>query len=132
MGAPLRSPAGQAAGAPGADETSRFPRACARLPRSPECSDHRCEIAGAPSVPPPRLVARGTRSDPAAVQIQICDFLGIDHFVAKTHVHNRRGIDFQLDAAKRIELAEILRPDVQLLVDRYGFQPAKRWLENWS
>ena len=72
------------------------------------------------------------KTDPAAVRIQICDFLGIDHFVAQTVVHNRRGIDFQLDTAKRIELAETLRPDVQLLVNRYGFKPAKRWLENWS
>ena len=71
-------------------------------------------------------------ADPAAVQIQICDFLGIDHFVAKTGIHNKRGVKFQLDAAKRIELAETLRPDVKLLFNRYGFKPAKRWLENWS
>jgi len=72
------------------------------------------------------------KTDPAAVQIQICDFLGIDHFVAKTHVHNKRGVNFKLDAAERIELAEILRPDVQLLFNRYGFKPAKRWLDNRS
>ena len=68
------------------------------------------------------------KTDPTAVQIQICDFLGIDHFVARTHVHNTRGVDFQLDAAKRIELAEALRPDVRLLINRYGFEPAKEWL----
>ena len=67
--------------------------------------------------------------DPAAVQTQICDFLGIDRFIAHTHAHNTRGVDFQLDAAERAELAEILRPDVQLLINRYGFEPAKEWLQ---
>ena len=70
--------------------------------------------------------------DPAAVQAQICDFLGIDRFVAQTVVHNRRGIDFRLDATQRAELAEILRPDVRLLVNRYGFKPAKDWLQGPS
>jgi len=67
--------------------------------------------------------------DPAAVQAQICNFLGIDRCVAYTGVHNRRGVDFQLDAAQRAELAESLRPDVQLLINRYGFEPAKEWLQ---
>jgi hypothetical protein len=70
--------------------------------------------------------------DPAAVQAQVCDFLGIDRFVAHTVVHNRRGVDFQLDAAQRAELAESLRPDVQLLIDRFGFEPAKEWLRGSS
>ena len=70
--------------------------------------------------------------DPAAVLAQICDFLGIDHFVAHTVAHNTRGVDFQLDAAQRAELAESLRPDVQLLIDRYGFEPAKEWLRGYS
>ncbi len=68
------------------------------------------------------------QNDPAAVQAQICDFLGIDRFVAHTVVHNRRGVDFQLDAAQRAELAEVLRPDVRRLINRYGFTPAKDWL----
>ena len=72
------------------------------------------------------------QNDPAAVQAQICDFLGIDRFVAQTIVHNRRSVYFQLDAAQRAELAEILRPDVQLLINRYGFKPAKRWLQRPS
>lgn len=70
--------------------------------------------------------------DPAAVQTQICDFLGIDRFVAQTVVHNTRGVDFQLDSAQRAELAEILRPDVQVLINRYGFEPAKGWLQDPS
>jgi hypothetical protein len=70
--------------------------------------------------------------DPAAIQVQICDFLGIDRFVAHTVVHNQRGVDFQLDAAQRAKLAETLRPDVQLLIDRYGFEPAKEWLRGYS
>jgi len=66
--------------------------------------------------------------DPAAVQAQVCDFLGIDRFVAHTLVHNRRGVDFQLDAARRAQLAEVLRPDVQRLINHYNFNPAKEWL----
>lgn len=66
--------------------------------------------------------------DPAAIQAQVCDFLGIDHFVAHTEIHNTRGIDFQLDATQRAELAEVLRPDVERLINHYGFKPAKNWL----
>jgi hypothetical protein len=72
------------------------------------------------------------RHDPAAVQAQVCDFLGIDRFVAHTVVHNRRGVEFQFDAAQRAELAETIRPDVQSLIDRYGFEPAKEWLRGYS
>ena len=67
--------------------------------------------------------------DPAAVQAQICEFLGIDRFVAHNKVHNRRGLNFRLDAAQRAEYAEALRPDVKLLINRYGFEPAKEWLQ---
>jgi hypothetical protein len=66
--------------------------------------------------------------DPAAIQAQICDFLGIDRFVAHTVVHNTRGVDFQLDAAQRAELREVLRPDVERLINHYHFKPAKKWL----
>lgn len=68
--------------------------------------------------------------DPAAVLAKICDFLDIDRFVAQTAIHNTRGIDYQLDATQRAELAEVLRPDVQMLIDRYGFEPAKGWLQS--
>jgi hypothetical protein len=70
--------------------------------------------------------------DPAAVLAQTCDFLGIDRFIARTEVHNSRGINFRLDATQRDELAEILRPDVKLLINRYGFEPAKDWLQGPS
>lgn len=68
--------------------------------------------------------------DPAGMQRRICDFLGIERFVAQTVIHNSRGVDFQLDATQRAELAEKLRPDVQVLIDRYGFEPAKGWLKS--
>ena len=70
--------------------------------------------------------------DPAAVQAQIRDFLGIERFVAQTVIHNRRGVDFRLDATQRAELSEILRPDIRLLINRYGFKPAKAWLQDPS
>ena len=66
--------------------------------------------------------------DPAAIQTQVCDFLGIDRFVAHTVVHNTRGVDFQLDAAQRAELADVLRPDVRRLINHYDFKPAEGWL----
>jgi hypothetical protein len=66
--------------------------------------------------------------EPVAVQTQICDFLGIERFVTDSIAHNVRGVDFQLEAAQRAELAETLRPDVQVLINRYGFEPAKKWL----
>jgi hypothetical protein len=69
------------------------------------------------------------QNDPAAVQLQICDFLGIDRFVAKTTIHNVRNVEFQLDAVERAKLAEILRPDVRVLINRYGFKPAEGWLQ---
>lgn len=70
--------------------------------------------------------------DPETVLAQICDFLDIEPYVAQSVAHNTRGVDFQLDAAQRTELAEILRPDVQALIDRYGFEPAKDWLKGRS
>jgi hypothetical protein len=66
--------------------------------------------------------------DPAAILAQICDFLDIDRFVARTVIHNTRGVDFQLDAAQRAELREVLRPDVERLINHYDFKPAERWL----
>ena len=68
--------------------------------------------------------------DPAAVQAQVCDFLGIDRFVAETGIHNTRGVDFQLEAAQRARLARILRPDVRRLINNYNFNPAKSWLQD--
>lgn len=69
------------------------------------------------------------RREPAAILAQVCDFLAIDRFVSSTVVHNRRGIEFRLDAKQRAELAEALRPDVQRLISHYGFTPADGWLQ---
>lgn len=66
--------------------------------------------------------------DPAKIQERVCDFLGIDRFVAQTVVHNTRGVDFQLDAAQRARLARILRGDVRRLINQYDFKPAEQWL----
>ena len=71
---------------------------------------------------------RQLQRDPATVQEQVCDFLGIDRFIAQTVIHNRRDIDFQLDAKQRAEIADVLRPDVQRLIDQYNFEPAREWL----
>jgi hypothetical protein len=69
------------------------------------------------------------RRDPAAIQAQICDFLGIDSFIARTIVHNRRGVEFQLDAAQRTECAKAVRSDTRRLINLYDFKPAERWLK---
>ena len=70
--------------------------------------------------------------DPATVQGQVCDFLGIDHFVGQTVVHNTRGINFRLDAAQRAEFADALRPDVRRLINHYKFKPAEKWFRSAS
>ena len=71
---------------------------------------------------------RQLTDEPATVLAQISDFLGIDRFVARTAIHNKRGVKFRLDARQRAELADILRPDVETLIERFGFEPAKNWL----
>jgi hypothetical protein len=68
--------------------------------------------------------------EPAAALAEISDFLDIDRFVARTAIHNKRGINFRLDASQRAELADILRPDVETLIERFGFEPAKSWLQD--
>lgn len=65
--------------------------------------------------------------DPARLLAEICDFLSIEHFVGDTVVHNRRSVDFRLDARQRKELADMLRSDVQRLISVYGFRPAESW-----
>lgn len=67
-------------------------------------------------------------TDPDAVMLKVCDFLGIEHFVARTSVRNRSVIRYSLDGDLRSKLAETLRPDVQRLIDKYHFEPAKQWL----
>ena len=75
---------------------------------------------------------RELQNDPSAIQAQICDFLGIERFIAPAEIHNTRGVDFHLDDAQRQELADALRADVRILINRYGFEPAKEWLKNMS
>lgn len=66
--------------------------------------------------------------NPLAILAQICDFLGIERFASRSGIHNRRSTKFRLEARQRVELADILRPDVQRLISMYGFTPAERWL----
>jgi hypothetical protein len=68
------------------------------------------------------------RRKPAVVLARICDFLAIDRFASRRVIHNTRSIEFRLDASQRAELAELVRPDVQRLIDVYGFKPAEKWL----
>ena len=67
------------------------------------------------------------RRDPAVILAQVCDFLGIERFASRSVIHNIRSIEFRLDPKQRAELAETLRPDVQRLINLYGFRPAERW-----
>lgn len=72
------------------------------------------------------------KQDPAATQRQIFDFLGIEHIVASGDIHNTRGIDFQLDEARRAEYARAVRNDVKRLINLYDFKPAESWLRDDS
>jgi hypothetical protein len=69
------------------------------------------------------------RQDPGAIIDQVCDFLGIERFVTRAEVHNKRSVRFKLTAAQRDEFAQAVRPDVQRLIDVYGFEPASKWLQ---
>lgn len=66
--------------------------------------------------------------DPGAITAQVCDFLGIPRFAARSGIHNRRRIPFRLDRQRRAELLEQLRPDVERLISVYGYKPAEKWL----
>jgi Sulfotransferase family len=68
------------------------------------------------------------RRNPDAVVAQVCDFLGIGYVPGSSIVHNRRRSRFRLTKEQQAELTEALRPDVERLVNVYGFSPAKRWL----
>ena len=70
------------------------------------------------------------RRNPDAIVAQVCDFLGIEYVPGSSIVHNRRGIGFRLTKEQRAELVEAVRPDVDRLINVYGFSPAKRWLRN--
>ncbi len=67
--------------------------------------------------------------DPAGVMARVCDFLGIEHYAASVGVHHRSVVRYSLSREMRADLAEALRPDVQRLIDEYGFEPAKQWLQ---
>jgi hypothetical protein len=69
--------------------------------------------------------------DPSAVLARVCRFLSIEPFDGRTVVHNRRGVEFELDAPRRAELAKALRGDVERLIESYGFEPAKDWLRRF-
>ena len=68
------------------------------------------------------------REKPALVLSQVCDFLGMDHVAFDTRIHNKRRVKFKLDDAQRDEFAKALRPDIERLIDEYGFKPAETWL----
>jgi hypothetical protein len=66
---------------------------------------------------------------PASVMAQLCDFLGIERRTVTANAHNRRDIRFRLDAAERAHFAAAVRGDVNRLIDEYGFEPAREWLQ---
>jgi hypothetical protein len=68
------------------------------------------------------------RRHPGTILAKTHDFLGIEMLPGKSKIHNTRGIDFELDAEQRLQLAEALRPGVRRLIDDYGFKPAENWL----
>lgn len=70
------------------------------------------------------------KRDPAAIQLQICDFLRIDRIAASSVIHNNRSVEFHLDAGQRTDLAKAVRSDTRRLRNLYGFKPAERWLQN--
>jgi hypothetical protein len=68
--------------------------------------------------------------DPAGVMGRVCDFLGTEHHAARVGVHHRSVVRYSLSREMRADLTDALRPDVQRLIDEYGFEPAKEWLQD--
>jgi hypothetical protein len=67
--------------------------------------------------------------EPGAILARICNHLGIEPIASTGKIHNTRGIDFKLDGGQRAELRTTLRPDVERLLNDYGFEPAEKWLD---
>jgi hypothetical protein len=70
------------------------------------------------------------KRDPAAIQTQIFNFLGIEHIASQCEIHNTRGTDFRLNARQRARFVKAVRSDTRRLINLYDFKPAERWLQN--
>ena len=68
------------------------------------------------------------RRDPASLFGSIYGFLDIESVSPESEVHNQRSNGFELQSDTRREIAESVRPDVQRLIDEYGFSAARNWL----
>jgi hypothetical protein len=68
------------------------------------------------------------RRSPDKLMARVCDFLEIDRKPALTSVDNRRKVKFKLSQTQRAEILDTLRPDIQRLINEYGFAPAEKWL----
>ena len=68
-------------------------------------------------------------ADPVGVAYRVHDFLGIPRVEPRSiEVRNPRKIDAQyLGKEKEMELRQRLKDDVETLISRYGFDPARSW-----
>lgn len=68
-------------------------------------------------------------ADPVGVAYRVHDFLGIGRVEPKSiEVRNPRKIDAQyIRKDQATELKHLLRDDVETLITRYGFDPARNW-----
>lgn len=69
------------------------------------------------------------REAPDQVIHSVCDFLDIAPIDADSRVYNRGSLKYRLSAAERSKIKSRLQPDVERLVDEYGFEPARQWLD---
>ena len=69
------------------------------------------------------------RADPIGVAYRVHDFLGVPRIKPKSiEVRNPRKIDARyIRTDKATELKHLLKDDVETLIKRYGFSPAKSW-----
>ena len=68
------------------------------------------------------------RRDPVTLFRKIYDFLDIDFIAPEVDVHNRRSHGYEMQSDLRREIADSVRPDIQRLIDEYGFNAARKWL----
>ena len=68
-------------------------------------------------------------TDPIGTAYRVHDFLGIGRVKPKSiEVRNPRKIDAEyIHKDKAAELKDLLKDDVQTLITRYGFEPARNW-----
>ena len=69
------------------------------------------------------------RQNPNRLFKRVCDFLDIEPIQSDPRVYNRGSVDYRLTNEDRAGREQRLRMDVQRLISKYDFAPARQWLD---